>query len=157
MKRSQRWNTLQICPRRDSNTGGDALWSNTLPLYHGCVCVCVCVCVTERESDRESDRESPRSLPHACGNYVGLSVSECSLFSLHVGQSCDIWPWDNFINTHSLSSSCRSSSNNNNNNNNNNSNSSSNTTYLFNYISIHLSIYLSNYLSIHTHRRNKQQ
>ena len=35
MKRSQRWNTLQICPRRDSNTGGSDLWSNTLPLDHG--------------------------------------------------------------------------------------------------------------------------
>jgi len=31
----QRWNTLQICPRWDSNTGGGDLWSNTLPLSHG--------------------------------------------------------------------------------------------------------------------------
>ena len=35
MKRSQRWNNLQICPRRNSNTGGSDLWSNTLPLDHG--------------------------------------------------------------------------------------------------------------------------
>ena len=35
MKRSQRWNNLQICPRRDSNTGGSDQWSNTLPLDHG--------------------------------------------------------------------------------------------------------------------------
>ena len=35
MKRSQRWNTLHICPRRDSNTGGSDLWSNTLRLDHG--------------------------------------------------------------------------------------------------------------------------
>ena len=32
MKRSQRWNILQICPRRDSNSGGGALWSNALPI-----------------------------------------------------------------------------------------------------------------------------
>jgi len=30
MKRSQRWNTLRICPRQDSNTGGSDLWSDTL-------------------------------------------------------------------------------------------------------------------------------
>jgi len=34
MKRSQGWNALQICPRRDSNSGGSDLWSNTLPLDH---------------------------------------------------------------------------------------------------------------------------
>ena len=28
---SQRWNTLQICPRRESNSGGSDLWSNALP------------------------------------------------------------------------------------------------------------------------------
>jgi len=28
MKRSQRRNTLQICPHRDSNSGGSDLWSN---------------------------------------------------------------------------------------------------------------------------------
>ena len=27
-KRSERWNNLQICPRRDSNSGGSDLWSN---------------------------------------------------------------------------------------------------------------------------------
>ena len=32
MKRSQRWNTLQICQCRDSNTGGNDLWPNTLPV-----------------------------------------------------------------------------------------------------------------------------
>jgi len=32
MKRSQRWNNLQICPRQGSNMGGSDLWSNTLPL-----------------------------------------------------------------------------------------------------------------------------
>jgi len=32
MKRSQRWNTLQICPCRDSNSRGSELWSNTLPV-----------------------------------------------------------------------------------------------------------------------------
>ena len=31
MERSQRWNTLQICPRRDSNSGGSELWSNAPP------------------------------------------------------------------------------------------------------------------------------
>ena len=31
MKRSQRWNTVQICPRRDSNSGSSDLWSNALP------------------------------------------------------------------------------------------------------------------------------
>ena len=35
MRRSERRNNLQICPRRDSNTGGSDLWSNTLPLDHG--------------------------------------------------------------------------------------------------------------------------
>ena len=35
MKRSQRWNNLQICPRRDSNTGSSDMWSNTLQLDHG--------------------------------------------------------------------------------------------------------------------------
>ena len=35
MKRSQRWNTLQICRRRDSNSRGSNMWSNTLPLDHG--------------------------------------------------------------------------------------------------------------------------
>ena len=35
MKRSQRWNTLQICYRRDSDTGGSDLWSNALLLGHG--------------------------------------------------------------------------------------------------------------------------
>ena len=35
MRRSERWNNLQICPRRDSNTSGSDLWSNTLPLDHG--------------------------------------------------------------------------------------------------------------------------
>ena len=32
MKRSQRWNTLQICPPRDSNSVGTDQWSNTLPV-----------------------------------------------------------------------------------------------------------------------------
>ena len=31
MKRSQKWNTLQICPRRDSNPCGNDLLSNALP------------------------------------------------------------------------------------------------------------------------------
>ena len=35
MRRSERRNNLQICPRQDSNTGGSDLWSNTLPLDHG--------------------------------------------------------------------------------------------------------------------------
>jgi len=35
MRRSERRNNLQICPRRDSNTGGSDLWSNTRPLDHG--------------------------------------------------------------------------------------------------------------------------
>ena len=30
MKRSQRWNTLQLCSHRDSNSAG-SLWSNALP------------------------------------------------------------------------------------------------------------------------------
>jgi len=30
MKWSQIWNTLQICPHRDSNSGGSDLWSNAL-------------------------------------------------------------------------------------------------------------------------------
>ena len=34
-RRSERRNNLQICPRRDSNTGGSDLWSSTLPLDHG--------------------------------------------------------------------------------------------------------------------------
>ena len=34
MRRSERRNNLQICPHRDSNTGGSDLWSNTLPLDH---------------------------------------------------------------------------------------------------------------------------
>jgi len=37
---------LQICPRRDSNTGGSDMWSSTLPLDHGgalqCSWVYVC-------------------------------------------------------------------------------------------------------------------
>ena len=36
MKWSQRWNNLQICPHRDSNTGGSDLWAHTLPLDHWC-------------------------------------------------------------------------------------------------------------------------
>ena len=35
MRRSERRNNLQICPRRNSNTGGSDLWSSTLPLDHG--------------------------------------------------------------------------------------------------------------------------
>ena len=36
LKPSQRWNNLQICPRRYSNRGGSDLWSNTLSLdYEG--------------------------------------------------------------------------------------------------------------------------
>ena len=35
MMQSQRWNTLQICRRRDSNTGGSDLCCNRLPLDHG--------------------------------------------------------------------------------------------------------------------------
>ena len=35
MRRSERRNNLQICQRRDSNTGGSDLWSSTLPLDHG--------------------------------------------------------------------------------------------------------------------------
>ena len=35
MRRSERRNNLQICPRRYSNTGGSDLWSSTLPLDHG--------------------------------------------------------------------------------------------------------------------------
>ena len=31
MRRSRRWNTLQIHPRRDSNSGGSELWSSALP------------------------------------------------------------------------------------------------------------------------------
>ena len=31
MKWRQGWNTLQICPSRDSNWGGSDLWSNALP------------------------------------------------------------------------------------------------------------------------------
>jgi len=34
MRRSERRNNLQICPRRDSNTGGSDQWSSTLPLDH---------------------------------------------------------------------------------------------------------------------------
>jgi len=32
MKPSQRWNTLQICPSRGSNSGGSDMWSNALPV-----------------------------------------------------------------------------------------------------------------------------
>ena len=32
MKRSQRWNTLQICPHRGSNSGGSDMWSKNLPV-----------------------------------------------------------------------------------------------------------------------------
>ena len=32
MKQSQRWNTLEICPCRDLNSGGSDLWSNALPI-----------------------------------------------------------------------------------------------------------------------------
>ena len=35
MKRSQRRNNLQICPRRYSNSCGSAMQSNALPLDHG--------------------------------------------------------------------------------------------------------------------------
>ena len=35
MRRSERRNNLQICPRRDLNTCGSDLWSSTLPLDHG--------------------------------------------------------------------------------------------------------------------------
>ena len=35
MKRSQRWNNLQICPHHDLNMGGSHLWSNTLLLDQG--------------------------------------------------------------------------------------------------------------------------
>jgi len=35
MKWSKKLNNLRICPRRDSNTGGSDMWSNTLPLDHG--------------------------------------------------------------------------------------------------------------------------
>ena len=46
MRRSERRNNLQICPRRDSNTGGSDLWSSTLPLDHGgALCVSLSVCV----------------------------------------------------------------------------------------------------------------
>jgi len=31
-KRCQRWNTLRIWPRRDSNSGGSDLWPNALPI-----------------------------------------------------------------------------------------------------------------------------
>ena len=31
MKRSQRWNTLLICPCRDWHSGGSDVWSNILP------------------------------------------------------------------------------------------------------------------------------
>ena len=31
MKRSQKWKTRRICPRRDSNSGGSDLWRNALP------------------------------------------------------------------------------------------------------------------------------
>ena len=33
MRRSQRQNNLQICSRRDSNTGGSDLWTMEAPLY----------------------------------------------------------------------------------------------------------------------------
>ena len=36
MRRSERRNNLQICPRWDSNTGSSDMLSNTLPLDHGC-------------------------------------------------------------------------------------------------------------------------
>ena len=36
----QRRNNLQICPRRDSNTGGSDLWSNTLLIDHGGALLC---------------------------------------------------------------------------------------------------------------------
>ena len=55
MKRSQRWNTLQICQYRDSNSGGSDLWSNTLPTRpwrRPTRTLCVCVCVRERERER---------------------------------------------------------------------------------------------------------
>ena len=35
MRGNNRRNNLQICPRRDSNTGGSDMWSSTLPLHHG--------------------------------------------------------------------------------------------------------------------------
>jgi len=34
MKRSQRWNTLQIWPRRGSNSGGSDLWRRRRPEIH---------------------------------------------------------------------------------------------------------------------------
>ena len=33
MQLSQRWNTLQICPCRDSNSGGSDLWYNETGIY----------------------------------------------------------------------------------------------------------------------------
>ena len=35
MEWSERWNTLQICRRRDSNSGGSDLWSSALPTHNG--------------------------------------------------------------------------------------------------------------------------
>ena len=32
MQRSEKWNNLQICPCRDSNSGRSDLWSNALPV-----------------------------------------------------------------------------------------------------------------------------
>ena len=49
VKRIQRWNNLQIFPRRDSNTGGSDLWSNTLPLDHGGAPVCWMLSPLNRE------------------------------------------------------------------------------------------------------------
>ena len=50
MRRSERRNNLQICPRWYSNTGGSDLWSNTLTLDHGGA-------TRERERERERERD----------------------------------------------------------------------------------------------------
>ena len=46
MRRSQRRNNLQIWPRRDSNTGGSDMWSNTLPLDHGSLRFIIIIIIT---------------------------------------------------------------------------------------------------------------
>ena len=64
MKWSQRWNTLQVYPCRDSNSGGSDLWSKLPPTrldYGGAPSCCKKYCPEKRVSYSHMDKEWSRS------------------------------------------------------------------------------------------------
>ena len=74
MKWSQRWNTLQICPRRDSNTGGSDLWSSNLKYVY--------IILNSLYSNQFSCAQCPFQIILITLTFIGI-ISDGSLWAGH--------------------------------------------------------------------------